>query len=242
MRQEFFKVISNKPIARDTMELCLFGNTEGIREGQFVNIKINGVFLRRPLSVCGFGENNLTVVYRVKGKGTSALSEKQEGETLDLLVGLGNGFNTALSGETPLLIGGGLGSTPMYCLARKLTEEGKKVRIILGFASKADVFYEEKFKELGADVVVATADGSYGRKGFVTDVMTDLEYSHFFTCGPEAMFKAIDDKAKTSGQFSFEERMGCGFGACMGCTCKTKYGHKRICKDGPVLMREEIIW
>ncbi|MBQ5717467.1 MAG: dihydroorotate dehydrogenase electron transfer subunit, partial [Clostridia bacterium] len=161
---------------------------------------------------------------------------------LDILIGLGNGYDTSLSGEKPLLLGGGVGVPPLYNLCKKLVAEGKKPTVILGFNSADDVFYENEFKALGADVYVTTADGSYGIKGFVTDAMSDIDYSFFYTCGPEPMLKAIYNVSKTSGQLSFEERMGCGFGACMGCSCKTKYGNKRICKDGPVLIKEEIIW
>ena len=164
------------------------------------------------------------------------------GEKLDILTGLGNGYDTSTSGDAPLLIGGGAGVPPMYMLAKELISLGKKVTVILGFGSKDEVFYKEEFEKIGASVIVATADGTEGVRGFVTDAMTDVEYTYFYTCGPEPMLKAIYDKSETSGQFSFEERMGCGFGACMGCSCKTKYGNKRICRDGPVLVKEEIIW
>ncbi len=243
MKQEIFTIKKNEKIANDIFLLVLDGNTESITApGQFVNILIDGLYLRRPISVCDYSENSLTLIYKVVGKGTEIMSKYKPGKQLDLLVGLGNGFDTSKSGNTPLLIGGGVGVPPMYNLCKKLIKEGKKPSVILGFNSGNDVFYEKEFKALGAEVFIATADGSYGTKGFVTDVMKNLEYSYFFTCGPEPMFRAIENIANTSGQFSFEERMGCGFGACMGCSCKTKYGNKRICKDGPVLEREEIIW
>lgn len=241
--QEIFKIEEQKKIAKDVMLMRLSGNTEGITaSGQFVNIKIDGFFLRRPISVCDYDENSLTLIYKVVGEGTAVMSQMKSGDKLDILTGLGNGYDLSLSGDTPLLIGGGVGVPPMYNLCRKLVSEGKKPAVILGFNGKDDVFYEEEFKKLGATVYVTTVDGSYGIKGFVTDAMKDLEYTYFYTCGPEPMLKAVYNQSKTSGQFSFEERMGCGFGACMGCSCKTKYGNKRICKDGPVLTKEEIIW
>ncbi len=243
MKQEIFTIKKNEKIAKDIFLLVLEGNTESITApGQFVNILIDGLYLRRPISVCDYSENTLTLIYKVVGKGTEIMSKYEPGKNLDLLVGLGNGFDISKSGDTPLLIGGGVGVPPMYNLCKKLIENGKRTSVILGFNSREDVFFEDEFKALGAEVFIATADGSYGTKGFVTDVMKNIDYSYFFTCGPEPMFKAIEKIATTSGQYSFESRMGCGFGACMGCSCKTKYGNKRICKDGPVMEREEIIW
>lgn len=243
MIQEFFAVVKNEEIAKDVFEMVLEGNTSAIKApGQFVNIKIDGFYLRRPISVCDYDEKTITLIYKVVGEGTEVMSAIKKGAVLDLLVGLGNGFDTSKSGETPLLVGGGMGVAPMYNLCKKLIEEGKKPVVISGFNSKCDVYLEDEFKNLGAEVYTATADGSYGAKGFVTDVMKDVEYSYFYTCGPMPMFEAVEKIAVTSGQYSFEERMGCGFGACMGCSCKTKYGNKRICKDGPVLEREEIVW
>lgn len=243
MKQTIFTVKSNERIAKDVFKMILSGDTSDITaSGQFVNIKVDGFFLRRPISVCDYDEESLTLIYKTVGDGTLAMSKNVPGDELDILTGLGNGYDLSLSGETPLLIGGGVGVPPMYNLCKKLVEMGKKPSVILGFNSKDDMFYEQEFKALGAKVYVTTADGSYGIRGFVTDAMNDLEYSYFYTCGPEAMMKAIYDISKTEGQCSFEERMGCGFGACMGCSCKTKYGNKRICKDGPVLKKEEIIW
>ncbi|MBQ8398363.1 MAG: dihydroorotate dehydrogenase electron transfer subunit [Clostridia bacterium] len=210
--------------------------------GQFVNIQLAGLYLRRPISVCNCEGDVLTIVYKVVGKGTEQMKDLPLGTVLDVLTGLGNGYDLSLAGEEPLLLGGGVGVPPMYMLARKLIEQGKKVRVILGFNTKSEIFYEEEFKKLGAEVIVATADGSYGVKGFVTDPMKELSYSHFYTCGPEPMLKAVYKTSTTEGQFSFEERMGCGFGACMGCSCKTITGYKRICKDGPVMKKEEILW
>ncbi len=239
----FFEIKENKNIAKNVFEMKLMGDTSNLSAtGQFINIKLEGFYLRRPISVCDYNRDTITIIYKVVGDGTEAMSHMMPGEKLDILTGLGNGYDTSKSGDTPLLIGGGVGVPPMYGLCKKLIEEGKKPTVILGFNSADEVFYEQEFKDLGATVYVATADGSMGVKGFVTDVMKNLSYSYFYTCGPEPMFKAIEGVAKTSGQFSFEERMGCGFGACMGCSCKTKYGNKRICKDGPVLEREEIIW
>ena len=211
------------------------------KPGQFVNIKIDGFFLRRPISVCDSSEGSVTILYAVVGKGTKTLSEMKPGKTLSVLCGLGNGYDTSLSGQTPILLGGGAGVPPMYLLAKKLLEEGKQVTVCLGFNTASEVYYDEEFYKIGCRVVLATADGSLGAKGFVTDIMPE-EYSYLYTCGPEPMLKAVYQKAKTSGQFSFEERMGCGFGACMGCSCKTITGYKRICKDGPVLTKEEILW
>lgn len=243
MKQVIFEIAENIEIAKSTYKMVLLGDVSDFTAaGQFVNIKLEGKYLRRPISVCDLGDNTLTLIYKVVGGGTEQMQNMKAGEKLDVLTSLGNGYDTSLSGEKPLLIGGGVGVPPMFLLCKKLIAEGKKVTVILGFNSKAEVFYEDEFKALGADVYVTTVDGSYGTKGFVTDKMKDIDYTYFFTCGPEPMFKAIEKTANTSGQYSFEERMGCGFGACMGCSCKTKYGNKRICKDGPVMKREEIIW
>ena len=243
MKQEIFVIKSQEKIAKDVFKMVLSGNTDDITaSGQFVNIKLDGFYLRRPISVCDYDKNELTLIYKTVGEGIAAMSGYENGTELDILTGLGNGYDTSLSGEKPLLLGGGVGVPPLYNLCKKLVAEGKKPTVILGFNGADDVFYENEFKALGADVYVTTVDGSYGIKGFVTDAMSDIDYSFFYTCGPEPMLKAIYNVSKTSGQLSFEERMGCGFGACMGCSCKTKYGNKRICKDGPVLIKEEIIW
>ena len=242
MKDLLFTVKSNVKIAKNTYEMVLCGNCADIKCGQFVNIKIDGFFLRRPISVCDVEGNNLTLIYKVVGKGTEAMAEMTEGTELLVMTGLGNGYDISASGEKPLLVGGGAGVPPMYKLCRELVAQGKSVSVILGFNTADEVFYEDKFKALGANVIVATADGSYGVKGFVTDAFDMVDYTYFYTCGPEPMLKAVYNKSVTSGQFSFEERMGCGFGACRGCSCKTKYGNKRICKDGPVLVKEEIIW
>ncbi len=243
MKQDFYKITENSKLTSNVYKMVLAGDTSAITApGQFVNIKLNGFYLRRPISICDFSSGSITIIYKVVGDGTELMAEMQVGEELDLLVGLGNGFNVDTAGDTPVLIGGGVGVPPMYKLCRDLIAMGKTVKVILGFNKKDEIFYEQEFRALGAEVYVATADGSYGTKGFVTDVLKTLDYSYFYTCGPLPMLKAIDGVATTSGQLSFEERMGCGFGACMGCSCKTKYGNKRICKDGPVLVREEIIW
>lgn len=240
-KQGLFEVLSNDKIAKDVFKMVLKGDTQYITApGQFVNIKLDGKFLRRPISVCDCEDDKLTIIYKVVGEGTEQMSVVETGSTLDILTGLGNGYDITKS-KKPLLIGGGVGVPPMYLLCKKLVENGQNPTVILGFNTEDEIFYEEEFRLLGADVRVTTVDGSYGTKGFVTDAFPD-EYDYFYTCGPMPMFRAIETKAVTSGQYSFEERMGCGFGACMGCSCKTKYGSKRICKDGPVLVREEIIW
>lgn len=242
MKQSVFEIKTNKKIADGIYKMILSGETDSITApGQFINIKLDSFFLRRPISVCDYDENTVTIIYKTVGAGTEKMSMLKSGEKLDVLIGLGNGFDTQKSGENPLLIGGGVGTPPMYNLAKKLSENGKNVTVVLGFNSKSDVFYEKEFKALGANVIITTADGSYGKKGFVTDALPE-NYSYFYACGPLPMLKAVYDKTKTSGELSFEERMGCGFGACMGCSCKTKYKNKRICKDGPVLLKEEIIW
>lgn len=243
MKQSIFKIKKNESIAKNIMKMVLSGDTSDItRSGQFVNILVDGFFLRRPISVCDYDATTLTIIYKIVGEGTEAMSKYKPGKELDVMTGLGNGYDLSKSGETPLLLGGGVGVPPLYNLCKKLVREGKKPTVILGFNTKDEVFYEKEFKKAGAKVYVTTVDGSYGEKGFVTDVLKNLSYSYFYTCGPEPMLKAIYNETSTSGQFSFEERMGCGFGACMGCSCKTKYGNKRICKDGPVLEKEEIIW
>ncbi len=243
MKQSIFKITENTQLTSTVFKMVLKGDTSDITaSGQFVNIKLDRLYLRRPISVCDSVDGILTLIYKVVGKGTEQMSKMSIGEELDILTGLGNGYNTALSGERPVLLGGGVGVPPLYMLCKKLIAEGKKVSVILGFNTKEEVFCEEDFKTLGADVFVATADGSYGIKGFVTDALKDIDYTYFYTCGPEPMLKALYNATSTSGQFSFEERMGCGFGACMGCSCKTVAGYKRICKDGPVLEKEEILW
>ncbi|MGN1194675.1 MAG: dihydroorotate dehydrogenase electron transfer subunit [Acutalibacteraceae bacterium] len=243
MKQGIFTVTENRKIASSVYEMTLSGDTSAVTApGQFVNIRLDGFFLRRPISVCDCENGTLRLIYKVVGKGTEAMSELTKGAELDVLTGLGNGYDTDKSGNKPLLLGGGVGVPPMYMLAKKLIAEGKDVTVILGFNTENEVFYESEFQALGAKVLVTTADGSKGVKGFVTDAMDKVDYTYFYTCGPEPMLKAVYNKSVTSGQFSFEERMGCGFGACMGCSCKTRYGNKRICKDGPVLEKEEIIW
>ena len=242
MKQSIFTIKENKALTDTTWKMILEGDTSAITaSGQFVNIQLDGLFLRRPISVCDYDEATLTIIYKVVGKGTEQMSAMQAGQELDILTGLGNGYDLSLTGEKPLLIGGGVGVPPMYNLAKKLLAEGKEVSVILGFNTKDEIFYEEEFKALGCKVTVTTVDGSYGIKGFVTNAM-DCEYTHFCACGPEPMLKAIYKASKTSGQMSFEERMGCGFGACMGCSCKTLTGYKRICKDGTVMKKEEILW
>ena len=242
MKQGFFEIKENTALTASVYKMVLAGDTSAITApGQFVNIKLEGQFLRRPISVCDCEDGTLTLLYKVVGKGTEQMSAMREG-SLDILTGLGNGYDLSVAGDHPLFIGGGVGVPPMYMPAKMLRAAGKKVSVILGFNTRDEVFYEDEFRALGCDVTVTTVDGSYGTKGFVTGPMEAMDYSYFYTCGPEPMLKAVYSASKTSGQFSFEERMGCGFGACMGCSCKTVTGNKRICREGPVLQKEDILW
>ena len=242
MKQQVLTIMENVPVTGSVYRMRLEGaELEAQKPGGFVNIRLDGLFLRRPISVFDSAPGSLTILYQVVGKGTEQMSGLKAGETLDVLTGLGNGYDLAKAGDHPLLLGGGVGVPPLYLLAKQLIAAGKKVSAVLGFNTAAEVFGEAEFRALGCDVTVTTADGSYGVKGFVTDALP-AEYSYFYTCGPEPMLKAVYRAAKTSGQFSFEERMGCGFGACMGCSCKTITGYKRICREGPVLEKEEILW
>lgn len=242
MKESLFTIIQNTPLTESVVKMVLAGDTSAItKPGQFVNLRLEGFYLRRPISVCDREKETLTLLYKVVGKGTEKMRQMVAGEKLRVLTGLGNGYDTALSGDAPLLVGGGVGVPPLYLLAKELLAEGKKPTVILGFNTKDEIFYEKEFLELGTQVRVTTVDGSYGTRGFVTDAFPK-SYTHVYTCGPEPMLRAVYRTAKTGGQFSFEERMGCGFGACMGCSCKTVTGYKRICKDGPVLKKEEILW
>jgi dihydroorotate dehydrogenase electron transfer subunit len=242
MKQGLFEIISNVALTKDVMKMTLKGDVSAITNaGQFINIKIEGLFLRRPISVYDLDMDTVTIIYKIVGKGTEQLSKMKDGK-LDILTGLGNGYDLSLSGKNPVLIGGGVGVPPMYLLAKRLIEKDVYPTVILGFNTKDEIFCEKEFKQLGLDVLVTTVDGSYGVKGFVTDALKDVEYSYFYTCGPEPMLKAVYNASLTQGQMSFEERMGCGFGACMGCSCKTLTGNKRICKEGPVMKKEEILW
>ena len=244
MKKGLFTIESNRKLTDDVFEMVLFGDTGAITApGQFVNIELEGLYLRRPISGCDLEPGRLTLVYKAVGKGTELMSRMERGKSLDLLTGLGNGYDSSKSGYSPVLIGGGVGVPPLYLLAKRLISEGKHPKVILGFNTASELFYEEEFLSLGIELMVTTVDGSRGTKGFVTDALKNLgDYSYSFSCGPEPMLKAVYSTAKTDGQYSFEERMGCGFGACMGCSCKTKYGYKRICKDGPVLEKGEIVW
>ena len=242
MKQSIFRVVENRPLTDTVWQMILEGDTSEItRPGTFVNLKLSGKFLRRPISVCNVEGNLLTLVYKVVGSGTLQMSEMPNGTEIDILTGLGNGYDVEQAGASPLLLGGGVGVPPLYLLARRLVEKGLRPRVVLGFNTASEIFYEEEFRALGCDVAVTTVDGSRGVRGFVTDAMGE-GYTHFFTCGPEPMLKAVWRATETDGQLSFEERMGCGFGACMGCSCKTLTGNKRICKEGPVLMKGEILW
>ena len=240
MKQLTFEIKSNEQIAKNVYRMQLGGDTTGILPGQFVNIRVEGQFLRRPISVCNITDGILTIIYKVVGVGTEAMSHLPVGTQLDVLTVLGNGYDLTKAGDAPLLVGGGVGVPPMYMLARQLREAGKKVRVILGFNTKEEVFYEEEFRALGCDVTVTTVDGSHGVKGFVTNAL-DGKQSYYYTCGPLPMIKALLQAAGTNGEVSMEERMGCGFGACMGCTIQTTQGPKRVCKEGPVFPAGELI-
>ncbi len=243
MTQGIYKILKNEQLTESVYRMVLLGDTSALTApGQFVNLTVEGCYLRRPISVFDWNEETITIIYKVVGEGTEKMSKWQEGYECDILVGLGNGFDVTASGDEPVLIGGGVGIPPLYGLCKRLIQNGKKPKVILGFNKKEEIFCKEDFEAIGAETFVTTVDGSFGIKGFVTDALADLSYTYFYTCGPMPMFKAIEKTAVGSGEYSFEERMGCGFGACMGCSCKTKYGNKRICKDGPVLKREEIIW
>ena len=242
MKQVRMTVSENEMIARQVYRLRLRGDPSGIlRPGQFVNLKLEGLFLRRPISVCAWEEDSLTLIYKTVGTGTAQMSRLAPGAELDLLTGLGNGYDPEKAGEAPLLLGGGVGVPPLYGLARVLRQAGKRVTAVLGFNTAAEVFLAEEFRALGCDTVVATADGSLGQKGFVTDCLPE-KYSYFYACGPLPMLRAVYHLSRSEGEFSLEERMGCGFGACMGCSFQTRNGFKRICREGPVLEKGEIPW
>lgn len=242
MKQGFFTIAEHEKLTANVRKMRLVGDVSDITAcGQFINIKLSGLYLRRPISVCDKDDESVTIVYKVVGKGTEQMAGMRVGETLDVLTGLGNGYDLSLAGDRPLLLGGGVGVPPLYLLAKKLRETGKHVTVVLGFNTASEIFYENEFRALGCDVTVTTADGSYGVRGFVTDALPE-SYSYFYTCGPEPMLKAVYKNTVTSGQMSFEERMGCGFGACMGCSIQTKNGYKRVCKDGPIFDKEELLW
>ena len=242
MKDGIFTIQAQRPLTQSVFEIKLSGDTSAItRPGQFVNLRLDGLYLRRPISVCDLEGETLTLIYKVVGKGTAQLSEMLPGQSVPVLTGLGNGYDTALSGDRPLLIGGGVGVPPLYLLAKQLRAQGKAVSVILGFNTASELFYEQEFRAIGCEVRVTTVDGSRGVKGFVTDALPE-DYTHVYTCGPEPMLRAVYRRIRTGGSFSFEKRMGCGFGACMGCSCKTVTGYKRICKEGPVLQKEEILW
>ena len=243
MKETLLTVLENTRLAEGIYRLRLAGDTSAITApGQFVNLKLSGFYLRRPISVCDWTEGELTLIYKVLGHGTEAMTRMTPGAELNVLTGLGNGYDVSRAGARPLLVGGGVGIPPLYGLAKRLTAQGKRVTAVLGFNRESEIFLAEEFRALGTEVIVATADGSAGIKGLVTDGMAAVsDYTYLYTCGPEPMLKAVYGVCR-SGQFSFEERMGCGFGACMGCSCRTKYGNKRICKEGPVLEKEEIVW
>ncbi len=241
MKQGFFTILKNDALTSSVYRMELEGDTSAITNcGQFVDLRLPEKYLRRPISVCDYSDTTLTLIYKVVGSGTEIMAGLPVGTRLDVLTGLGNGYDLSVSGENPVLVGGGVGVPPMFNLCRKLVAEGKHPQVVLGFNTAEEIFLADEFKALGVDVHIATADGSVGTKGFVTDVIKNLSYSYFYSCGPMPMFRAMEKVMTTSGQYSFEERMGCGFGACMGCTLETRSGYKRVCKDGPVFVREEV--
>ncbi|NCB51444.1 MAG: dihydroorotate dehydrogenase electron transfer subunit [Clostridia bacterium] len=243
MKQGIFTLTENRRVAADIYLARLSGDSSAVTApGQFVNIEIPGLFLRRPFSVCDWEDGGLTIAYRTAGIGTEELRSLRPGAKLDVLTGLGNGFDTAPSGGAPLLVGGGSGISPLLALAKTLSAEGKSVTAILGTASRDGLYLAGEITTAGARVILTTEDGSAGTKGLVTDAMPGIEYTHVYACGPEPMMKAVAEASHSSGQFSFEARMGCGFGACMGCSRMMKNGPKRVCKDGPVFFKEDIIW
>lgn len=242
MKQSIFTLTKQRCLAPDVYEMTLSGDTSDITvPGQFVNIRLDGFYLRRPISVCDYNEKEFVIIYKVVGKGTEVMSSMEPGAELDILTGLGNGYDPERAGDHPVLLGGGAGVPPLYKLAKVLRAGGKEVTAILGFNTKSEIFYEDEFRALGCETIVTTVDGSCGVKGFVTDALPE-RYTYYYVCGPEPMLRAVYKAAVSSGEMSFEERMGCGFGACMGCTCKTITGYKRICKDGPVIKKEDILW
>ncbi|MEA4921477.1 MAG: dihydroorotate dehydrogenase electron transfer subunit [Clostridiaceae bacterium] len=241
MTKGLYKILSNSKIADGTYEMELMGDTSSLsRPGQFINIAIDGLYLRRPISVCHYDNGKMTIIYKVVGKGTDKMSGMRNGEMLDILCGLGNGFDIErVEGRKAAVIGGGVGVPPMYDVAQRLVSHGVDTTAILGFATKSAAFYIDEFKALGVKVMVTTDDGSLGIKGFVTDALKQTDCDYYFACGPQPMLKSLH-KTGIEGQLSFEERMGCGFGACMGCTCHTLVGYKRICQDGPVFLSSEV--
>ncbi len=243
MKQSVFTIKENRPLTENVWLMRMDGDTSEITAaGQFVNIRLDGLYLRRPISVFDCRGNELAIIYKVVGKGTEQMTTYGEGKELDVLTGLGNGYDLSKIGDRPLLIGGGVGVPPLYYLARKLIAEGKQPEILVGFNTESEIFGVEFFRALRCRVTITTVDGSFGIKGFVTDALDKIDYNYVCTCGPEPMLKAVYRSTDCPGQYSFEERMGCGFGACMGCSCKTVTGYKRICKDGPILQKEEILW
>lgn len=244
-KRDLYKIRSNEPLTASVWRMVLEGNTQWItRPGQFVNIELAGRYLRRPISISDYDAETITLIYKVVGAGTEQMSRMQAGQQLDLLTGLGNGFDTSVEAQKPLLVGGGVGVPPLYNLCKQLLAQGKQPTVILGFNKAEELFYREEFEALGATTYVTTVDGSVGVKGFVTDAIREkqIAYDYFYACGPLPMLKALSQASTTEGELSFEERMGCGFGACMGCSCKTLTGNKRICKEGPVMKKSDILW
>ena len=245
MKEAILEIVENRPLTGSVYQMTLKGDTSAISHpGQFVELSLEGFFLRRPISVCNYDEGTLTLIYKVVGKGTAQMANLTQGTKLSALTGLGNGFNDSVECSSALLVGGGVGVPPLYRLARNLIAQGKRVTVVLGFNTASEIFYQSEFEALGAKVIVATADGSAGCKGFVTDAIAqnNIEAEYFYSCGPLPMLRALTTALDIPGEISLEERMGCGFGICMGCSIMTKTGAKRVCKEGPVFKKEDVVW
>ena len=244
MKKSLYTIAGNSLIASKTYKMVLEG--DAVAEGEFVDISIPGFYLRRPLSICDKEEGRLTVVYKVVGEGTKVLSEMGVGTVLEVLTGLGKGFDPEACKASALLVGGGLGVPPLYLLAKELKARGKKVTAVLGFNKAEEIILVDEFRRVCDEVVISTADGSVGVKGFVTDAIREMAgragHDYFYTCGPMVMMKAVCAVLDEPGEASLEERMGCGAGFCYGCSIQTKNGPRRVCKDGPVFKKEELIW
>ena len=237
MRQQTLTLLSCRALNASVYELILAG-AEEMRAGQFVELSVPGFYLRRPISVADSEDGRLTLLVKEVGEGTKKLRTLQEGARLDVLTSLGRGFD--LSARTPLLVGGGIGCAPLYKLAKDFAAAGVRPRAVLGFRNAEEIYYAEEFARY-CDVTVATDDGSRGVKGNAVSVAEDIPHDRFYACGPQIMLRAAAQKLG-EGEVSLEARMGCGFGACMGCSIVTVNGYARVCKEGPVFDAKEVVW